>query len=270
MKKYILIIGIALFLIASQFAYAQKVVRVRNVQEFVTSVASNVTIELEYGLYNLSAFANPNGENGYNISYVDNLTIRGVGRFPSELVLDSDPYATVMIFTECNNIRLENVEIGHGAVAGFCTGAVIKAIDTKGLTVSKSVLYGSGTYGIESRNSQNITVDNSTVRSCTYGAMYMTNTPNISFNNVTFTDNRGFDIFHFENCPNVVFNACIIKDNHNEENSSLFEVSGNTSVNLNNTLVKFNNVGYLANKRNAFRLFSSFVESNSFKRSEYK
>lgn len=270
MKKHFILITLALLFTALPFAEAQKVVRVSNVQELVTSIASNVTIELEYGLYNLNDYRNPNGENGYNISYVDNLTLRGIGKFPSELVLDIDPYATVIVFTECNNIRLENVEIGHGASKGDCMGAVIKAIDTKGLTVSKSTLYGSGTYGIESRESDDITVENSIVRSCTYGAMHMTNTQNVKFNNVHFTDNRGYDMFHFNNCTNVVFNDCVIKDNISYEYSALFEVSGRSSVTLNNSLVKFNTVGYLANKRNAFRTNGTFIEANFYKQAEYK
>jgi hypothetical protein len=165
-----------------------------------------------------------------------------VGEFPAEIVVDNDRFATVLAFLKCQNIRLENVEVGHGASSGTCQGAVLRAYKTDGLFVNRSVLYGSGTYGLEAVDSRNITIENSTIRSTTYGALDLTNCSDVSLNKTTFTDNGNLDIFSVEGCINVVFNSCIIKDNtnsnpeqqhHQYSSNKLFHVDGN-AVTLNN------------------------------------
>ncbi|WP_027002322.1 right-handed parallel beta-helix repeat-containing protein [Hugenholtzia roseola] len=297
-KKTLLLALFALLLLPQDSLWAQvpvgkalamsnntpKTVRVRNVAEFVAALQSNTTIEMEYGLYNLS---NYNSEayydsdypySGFHINGLSNLTIRGVGDFPTEIILDADAYATVLAFNNCKNVRLENVEVGHGASTGYCQGAVLRTYKTDGFFVSRSVLYGSGTYGLEGTNSQNITIENSTIRSTTYGALYLIECGYVNLNKVTFTDNGNLDIFSIHDCSNVIFNSCIIKDNtnsnpdteyHQHSSNKLFQVDGN-SVTLNNCLIKFNRVDYLANSRSAIRNNGSQIESNNTYKGMYE
>jgi hypothetical protein len=258
-------------------------VRVRNVGQFVVALKSNTIIEMEYGLYDLSQYISEVSyyENdsymGFRIEGISNLTIKGVGEFPAEIILP-DEHSTVLAFLKCQNIRLENVEVGHGASSGTCQGAVLRAYKTDGLFVNRSVLYGSGTYGLEAVDSRNITIENSTIRSTTYGALDLTNCSDVSLNRTTFTDNGNLDIFSVHACINVVFNSCIIKDNtnskpeqqhHQYSSNKLFHVDGN-AVTLNNCLVKFNRVDYLANTRNAIRNNNSRIESNNTYKGMYE
>lgn len=274
MLKYLFITLISFIVVFPTFSQtAQTKVRVKNTAEFIKAIKSNTIIEMEYGLYQFEDNLNEYGAagKGFVIEGISNLTIIGVGKFPSEIVLE-DEYSTVLIFDKCTSIKLENVEVGHGAAKGYCSGAVIKTNETTNLTIDKSILYGSGTYGIESIGSQNITCQNSTIRSCTYGAIYMTNTKNITFTNCSFTDNGGFDMFTFTDCSVINFNTCIIKDNknsnpedknHQYSSNLLFSLVGNsTPIILTNCLVKFNRVDYLVNKKTDIKNINSVIEHN--------
>lgn len=277
MKKTFLLSLCLSFLFSA--TYAQKVVRVKTVDEFVKAIASNTVIVMEYGLYNLSPYntIDKSGEyevSGFQIHNINNLTIKGIGKFPSELVLDGDVYATVLRFVACKGITLENIEVGHGAMRGACQGAVIGLINTQNVIIRKSVLYGSGIYGIESdKGSSDILCENSTIRSCTYGAISLTQTNNVTFTNTYFTDNGDLDIFYINECQNVVFNTCIIKDNRSNateySNQKLFAVTG-APITLNNCLVKFNSTDHFANQATNIRNNGSVIEGNLYYRTEYE
>ncbi len=274
MLKYSLICLISFISIFPAFAQtAQTKVRVKNTAEFIKAIKSNTIIEMEYGLYQFENDLNEYGAagKGFVIEGVDNLTIIGVGKFPSEIVLE-DEYSTVLIFYKCITIKLENLEIGHGAAKGYCSGSVVGTVETTNLSINKCILYGSGAYGIQSVDSQTILCQNSTIRSCTYGAITMNNTKNITFKNCSFTDSGRFDIFTFEDCSNINFDTCVIKDNinsnpdeqyHQASSNVLFAVKGSsTPINLTNCLVKFNRVDYLVSKKTDIKNINSVIEHN--------
>jgi hypothetical protein len=274
MLKYLLFSLISFTFFFPAFAQtAQTKVRVKNTAEFIKAIKSNTIIEMEYGLYQFENELNdyPQAGKGFVIEGVTNLTIIGVGKFPSELILE-DEYSTVLIFYKCISVKIENLEIGHGAAKGYCSGSVVKTVETTDLSINKCILYGSGAYGIESLDSQTILCQNSTIRSCTYGAITMYNTHKVTFKNCSFTDNGRYDIFTFENCNNITFDTCVIKDNinsdpeektHQASSNLLFAVIGtSTPINLTNCLVKFNRVDYLVNKKTAIKNINSVIEHN--------
>ncbi|TAE00906.1 MAG: right-handed parallel beta-helix repeat-containing protein [Bacteroidetes bacterium] len=278
MKKQLFLSIFLSFFISFAYAQKQNIVKVRTADEFVKAIASNTIIEMEYGLYSLNSHSQPETQtdgSGFYVKNISNLTIKGIGKFPAELVLDNDEYATVIKFIDCNNIILDNVEIGHGASKGYCMGAVVGLKGTKNFTVKNSVLYGSGTYGIESfEGTSNVLCEKTTIRSCTYGAIYMQATNDVIFNDCNFVANSNLDIFDFNNCKNVVFNFCIIKDNRSEasdySSQKLFNVQGNEPITLNNCLVKFNSLDYLANKMGVLKLNNTKMESNLFRKKEFE
>lgn len=273
--RFIALICLLNFLFYS--AYAQRTIKVSNAKEFVAAIASNVIIELAYGLYDLNQYKQQDpmtGDiEGFVISNVSNLTIRGTGLFPSELIIDDDEYATVLVFKNCSNIQLENIEAGHGASKGQCMGAVIRVQESTDIIISKSILYGSGTYGIEAIDSEGITLEESTVRSCTYGAISLTNTSDVNFNDVSFTDNGVLDIFYINNCRAIGFNRCVIKDNRTDNQYTrlkLFNIEGGDSkVTLSNSLIKFNTVDYLCTKRSDLVLINTIIERNLYNKGTY-
>ncbi|MCC5943311.1 MAG: right-handed parallel beta-helix repeat-containing protein [Bernardetiaceae bacterium] len=277
-KKTVLCTLLFCFLVS--FSYAQTRVKVRNVAEFVKAINSNTIIEMEYGLYDLTEYGTI-GEygvsEGFLIANISNLTIKGVGKYPAELVVE-DEYAAVLLFKNCTNIQLDFVEIGHGASKGYCMGSVIRFEGGEGLHVNRSILYGSGTYGIESSNTENITMTQSTVRSCTYGAISMINTQSVIFSSTYFTDNSSYDIFYFMNCNSVVFNDCIIKDNRNTDlnvdkqyaQNKLFAIEGSGNITLNNCLIKFNSTDYFASKSGIILNKGSMIEYNRFRIGDFQ
>ncbi len=285
MKKRTFILLFLITIFTVNFVSAQKKIRVKNVDEFVNAIGSDVIIELEYGLYDLASYSaaynselDPYGQSAYYIENRNNLIIKGIGDYPSEIIVSNDEYAVVLFFKNCQNITLENVEVGHGASQGSCTGSVIGLSGTNGVNIKKCVLYGSGTYGIESyESSSDLICENTTIRSCTYGALSLIGFTNAVFNKCTFTDNDNLDIFYIKDCQRVVFNSCVIKDNTNRgtgeygqySSNKLFYVEGE-AVTLNNCMVKFNRVDYLANTRNALKINNSFIEQNILEKGEFE
>jgi hypothetical protein len=285
MKKRFLILFVLSFLGVISFAQTQKTVRVKNTEDFINAIASNTIIELEYGLYLLDNYVTDGyvsednyGQTAFYLENISNLTLRGVGQFPSELVVSNNELATVLYLKDCKSIRLENLEIGHGASKGSCIGAVIGLYNTQDISIKNCVLYGSGTYGIECvAQSQGLVCENTTIRSCTYGALALTTMYGATFNKCTFTDNSSLDIFYINNCTDVVFNSCIIKDNTNwglgeyaqYSFNKLFAVEGE-AVTLNKCLVKFNRVDFLANSKSAIINNNSLIEFNNYAKKMYE
>ncbi len=285
MKKHFLILLILSVFSITIFAQTQKTVRVKTMEQFYKALASNTIIELEYGVYLLDNYVaeglvSPDGygQNAFYIDNMSNLTIKGIGEYPSELLVSNDELATVMYFTECKNIRLENLEVGHGASKGSCIGAVIGLANTHGVSIKNCVLYGSGTYGIESvLQSSGLVCENTTIRSCTYGAISLVNMLGATFNKCTFTDNSSLDIFYISNCQDVVFNSCVIKDNTNwglgeyaqYSVNKLFAVEGKPVV-LNKCLIKFNRIDFLANSQNSIINNNSLIEFNNYAKTMFE
>ena len=106
------------------------------------------------------------------IRNVKNLKIVGRhGMFPPPRILARPRYAYVLNFEECNNIKLENLILGHSPNPGHCTSGVIGATNCANLTLDHCDLFGCGTEGLTLTNVQDMTFHNSTIRDCTYGIM---------------------------------------------------------------------------------------------------
>lgn len=165
-------------------------VTVNNAQELFEAIAPNTTIKVNAGDYNFSKL-----EDGYITDFarynsgevvimsVKNLTIIGEGY--AELGTE-DPYSNVFQFTNCENIRLENLVMGHFIEKGYCEGSVVSFTNCKNVTIEESVMYGSGTYGIQASEVDGLTVGNSVIKDCSYGTMYLSDVSNVEFRNTHF------------------------------------------------------------------------------------
>ena len=141
---------------------------------------------------------------------VHNLTIKG-GRDCHIIV--SPRYANVLNFYSCNNIRIENLTMGH-TEEGHCEGGVIYAEGCSNIRVSDCDLYGCGTYGFETRSVDNLFVERTIVHDCSYGIMTLTASQYCTFQDCDFVRCREYSLIEMDaGCRYISFKNCRFAQN---------------------------------------------------------
>ena len=216
------------------------VVTVGAVDEFMEAIADDVVIELEPGVYNVTewllgicdsvdsekqlvdtygyAWAD-NVREGIYLSYVfdgyeaviyrvSNLTIRSEDpENPAEIVCEPR-YAQVLYFDGCEDIKLENVIVGHTKEKGECLGNVLYFDACTYVDITGCDLYGCGTYGVASNVSFNINADDTTIHDCSYGGVDLTSSRDINFTNCQFKNTGDYACVKLSNESEVYFKDC--------------------------------------------------------------
>jgi hypothetical protein len=222
---------------------AQSPVRVATARELVEAIA-NRTVLLAPGQYLLSEVAqtaNPavSWQKTFDgpelvITGVNNLTLRA----PQGATLLASPrYAFTLAFSDCHDLILEGLTIGH-TEAGFCAGGVIWLDACTGVRVERCELFGSGTVGIGAIDSSGITVQDSTIRDCTDGALSLTRVQDLRFQKVLINGNGSSPLISIDSSTSVVFESCRILRN---TGGWLIWITGDSEgVALPDTEIKFN------------------------------
>ena len=166
------------------------------------------------------------------IRNIHGLTLRGESG--AHLVVDA-AYANVLSFENCDNIRIENLTLGHAVEKGFCTGGVIYLRNCNNVEIVNCDLYGCGTYGIEALDCSNVKVENTVIRDCSYGGLTLSYcddvqftdcdivrcgdndatvtvlaTNNLKFDRCRFAQNTGSTLFLLNEEP-VMLNDCEVR-----------------------------------------------------------
>ena len=199
MKKIILSL---LIVFVASYCYPQKVVKVTNVIELIKAIASNTTIELSIGRYNLSKATHTINSNvdweteegkKYDplITNVNNLTIKGVEKV--EIVIDATDGA-VLNFRKCSNITFQNLIIGHTNNGG-CDSPVLVFRDVDSVFINNCELYGSGTAGFDLYNVNYLSFNNSMIRNCSINLLKIGYSKNIYFKKSEFKETGNESLF---------------------------------------------------------------------------
>ncbi len=164
---------------------------VSTVDELMEAIAPGAEIVLAEGVYDLTDWAervtrgevdtskldpsiDATGMSGYElevvISDLDSLTIRGRKGADVQIV-SSLPYADVLRFEYCWDIKLVNLTLGHTVEPGTCSGDVLEFLYCSDIRLEDLDLYGCGTYGIVASRTQGLEMRNSVIRECSYGLM---------------------------------------------------------------------------------------------------
>ena len=204
-------------------------IKVSTAEEFVAALGSNRRILLEEGVYNLTNISpfyvsDYNGEaiyygevfDGFHLVLVDvnNLSIIGIGDMPSELVVEPR-YASVLYFSGCSNISISNIKAGHIDKDGFCYGAVFSFMNSEGIRIDDTLMYGCGAYGLQMSGVKDMSVFSSTIYECTYGSMWLIDDNlDILFKDCEFRDNSGFSTVEITRGPfSITFDSCTFRNN---------------------------------------------------------
>lgn len=262
-----------------------KIISVKTAQEFLKVLASNTIIEVSPGRYDLSTttaetgsyFAYTEVHDGVElrISDLQNLTIRNPQPKQKVEFITQPSYGNVFVFNNCQNIKFENITAGHGEAKGYCTGGVLKFVSCQGISIENCNLYGSGMEGITAENVTSLNGKNVQIYECTYSLMSLNNVQNASFEHCAFTKSIEFDMLNLSDCGLVSFKNCTIADNktgiEDYTDYALFNLSGNTVVNLDKCTISGNTAAYLSNKADALKMKNTKIRGNNrFTKKKFK
>ena len=178
--------------------------------------------------------------NGRQLTLANLNDITIIGDYNSHIVVNP-PYAFVLNFVNCKNIKIQNLTMGH-TEEGYCTGGVIGLKSCVKANISYCDLYGCGAYGLVSENCQNVGMYNTVIRDCSYGIMQLFNTKEVVFENCDFIRNRIFTMVEVDsNCKDLLFSECRFAQN----NGVLFELG--TRIRMENCLIQHPNEDQLGN-----------------------
>lgn len=149
------------------------------------------------------------------IKNVENLTIEGV-RDSTEIISD-DGYSFVIYIKNSKNVVLRNLIVGHDTKSG--SGGVIDVWEGSDISFENCSLYGSGTIGLNCRESQRITLDSSNIFECAPLIANIENCYEVVFNQSRFHKNSGF--FTLKNSKLTELNQCLIDSNSLEWNREI-------------------------------------------------
>ena len=200
MKKQIFL---PLFILISLSLFAQETVRVNKIDDFIKHISSDKIIILSEGQYLISDLKYKDNKNvkisywnndraSISINNVKNLTIKGLGK--ADIIL-KNPVEPVLMFIDCGNINLENLELSHGPKTDGCLGAVLEFDNCRDINIDNCLLFGSGIFGIstcwknDNKGVTNLHCSNTTIQSCSWGALNIKNSDSLYFDNCNFKDN---------------------------------------------------------------------------------
>lgn len=225
------------------------------VGEILESIEPGAYVIISDGYYNLTEFIDTLDVDGYNachdyvqleevydgyqvvIQNCSDLEIISLAFDNSKVEIVTDPrYAAVFKFNNCEAVGVSHVTLGH-TDRGDCSGPVIELDSTTDFSTWGADLYGCGVYGIESYNSGDIYVEDSTIRDCSFGPFNLLElTGEVTFDGCTLTGSDGMGYIQpsqyfvrFQNCtigdmetyevltaPNVTFTNCVFEGEYPE------------------------------------------------------
>lgn len=202
-------------------------VTVSTVDELLAAIASDTTVHLEPGVYDLSTASDygtlyeggwytwEEAHDGYAlvIDEVENFALLGTGA--AEVTISAvSRYANVLTFQGCTNIDLSGFTAGHTEQPGQCSGGVLYFEDSENTSIVGCALYGCGILGINAVNCQSLTAENTAIYDCSYGAVQIESCRDVRILNCDIYDCEGYGIFQFLNTYGAAVVNCDVYENN--------------------------------------------------------
>ena len=196
-------------------------IHVNSVDELLSAIAPDTVIYLDAAQYDLStasAYGGYGGEwygwiseydgPGLNITGVDNLSI--ISENGAEIVA-VPRYVDVLGFSNCRDITLDGVTLGHSEQPGSCTGNVVGLYACTGVNISSCRLYGCGVVGVYAVESGQINLANTEIYDCSNSAVNMYTVSGANFTDCDIHD-CGSPEINLTDCSSVFFNEESLPD----------------------------------------------------------
>lgn len=145
------------------------------------------------------------------IHRLHNLCIVGEDKKAAGNLLVIPRYADVLKFSQCRDIMVDNMVMGHEE-AGSCVGDVVVLDGCSNVAINKCMLYGCGVDGLSGYQSTGIQVTGSNIYGCSDYAIMFFGCGHIAFEGCKIYNN-GIGIRVDEECDGVSFSKCEMYDN---------------------------------------------------------
>ncbi len=204
---------------------------ITNVDDLLAAIAPNTEILLGEGSFNLSSAAdygksgsayytwNDLGLGSYELQLqnVEGLTIRGCGKGKTTIVTEPR-WANVLSITDCRNLTLEDMTLGHTIMAEACEGGVIRLNASETITLNGLGLYGCGSLGVQTYGCSEVTMQDCEVYECSIGGIHLFQTNGVTINSCAF-HSLGKDapvdhVFNIFDSDNVTVSNCMVSSNY--------------------------------------------------------
>ena len=177
----------------------KEVIKVTTVDELLAAIAPDRTIEMDAGTYDLSTASDyaRDSSNPYyawnevyssdgegitaelELKNLYNFTLTGEGM--EKTVISAVPrYANVIRFSNCRDLRISDLTAGHTKEPGFCAGGVLYFANCAGAQVDRCGLFGCGTVGVSAFDTRDLTVMESDIYECSFGAVELVSCRTVS------------------------------------------------------------------------------------------
>lgn len=201
---------------------------VSNVDDFLAAIAPDTEILLTEGTYYLNTAkdfgksASPYYEwGGWNnedlVLKADNLTIRGSGQGKTNLLTEPRT-ADVLTFQDCRNVTLESMSLGHTVEPQACDGCVVQVSSAADISLKDLDLYGCGTVGVYSSQSQGVLVQDCVIHDCSHEGITLFESTDVTVQSCTFRslgkEAPVNDVFNIYNSTDVDISNCNITNNY--------------------------------------------------------
>jgi hypothetical protein len=201
--------------------FSQKIIEVKNFNEFYNALGNNRTIVLLNEIVMPKNLDIPTKDiqfsfnSGLNILGLSNLKITTKDG-KKIAITQPNPSYRVINFEKCENIRIENVVAGHKPKKGGCSASVFSFGNSKGIFITNSDLYGSGFNAISAIAVSYLMVDNSIFRECSANMFELNDSKFIFFNKLTIKDNKennNSGVAYLSNVDSMVFKNSLLTGN---------------------------------------------------------
>lgn len=189
-------------------------VDVKNVDELLAAIASDTTVYLGDGVYDLSKAGSYGAYGGDNYHWEDIFDGPGlilenlsnfhiVGNSKDKTFIHAIPrYADVLCYRNCENVSVTGATLGHSEEPGECCGGVLRFTDTNTVTIRDCGLFGCGIFGIDATDCGAFTVDNTKIYDCSVNGVSLNACTDMAFTGCDIRD-CGEPMFQANRCWNV-------------------------------------------------------------------
>ena len=213
MKLFAFVLSCLLFFSLTP-AWAAMEIEVANVQELVAQIGSNRELRLAPGTYDLGEAMPARGKSarctidtGLAIYNVHDLKLVGSGAGETKIIspiVESD----VLTFTECSNIQVKDLSVGHRVIPGGCQGDAVVVRDSRNVEFLRTDLYGCGQFSLTLRFVDNILVKDSKLHDCSYGLVDSYGVRNGKFVDTQFDHTGKLSAINISNVAVMSFENC--------------------------------------------------------------
>ncbi len=209
-------------------------VEVGTVDELLAALAPNAVIVLRAGDYQLDR-ASDYGREDLKGSYCWELVAGGCQLVIKDLsglrligqgevnILAQPRYAEVIRFTDCYDLSLEGLTLGHTQEPGACAAGVLSFFNCEEISLKDCRLFGCGSMGISANGCKAFRAQNCRIDSCSYGAIQASTCRDLRFEDCELVDcglsdnGPGFDLVSAERCRGFALVNCKLSGNRMQQ-----------------------------------------------------